>query len=122
MIKGLPILLTYFLPGQEEGNVTYVERNKIGEFCSDESPECVANLVNQWLRDRDELRQKSNRAKELAQPDAARQISKCILKKILPDILTQRTHANIFRAAPTLDVLAQTVRRTVNDGDPALEK
>lgn len=46
-ICGLPCILSSFLPGQEEGNVPYVEENGFG--CYKGSPEGIADTVEEWL-------------------------------------------------------------------------
>ncbi|KAJ1488552.1 hypothetical protein T484DRAFT_1616262 [Baffinella frigidus] len=51
---GLPVLLSGFLPGQEEKNVSHVEENEMGEFHPD--PRTLAARVSQWLQDPSLLR------------------------------------------------------------------
>jgi 1,2-diacylglycerol 3-beta-galactosyltransferase len=81
---GLPILLSGFLPGQEEGNVTFVEQSGVGVLR--ETPDAIAQTLQQWLTPGDEtLATFSARARELARPGAALDIS-----SILDDILTPR--------------------------------
>ena len=46
-ICGIPCILSSFLPGQEEGNVPYVEENGFG--CYKGSPEGIADTVEEWL-------------------------------------------------------------------------
>jgi 1,2-diacylglycerol 3-beta-galactosyltransferase len=46
-ICGLPCILSSFLPGQEEGNVPYVEENGFG--CYRGTPEGIAETVEEWL-------------------------------------------------------------------------
>jgi 1,2-diacylglycerol 3-beta-galactosyltransferase len=46
-ICGLPCILSSFLPGQEEGNVPYVEENGFG--CYKGTPEGIADTVEEWL-------------------------------------------------------------------------
>jgi 1,2-diacylglycerol 3-beta-galactosyltransferase len=81
---GLPILLSGFLPGQETGNVTFVEQSKVGLLC--EEPSDIARTLTDWLTaGGDTLSQFSARARELARPGAALDIA-----SILDDILTMR--------------------------------
>jgi len=75
MIKGLPCVLTNFIPGQEEGNITFVTENKTGTYVSDETPEEVAETVNAWLWDPDLLRKMSANALALGQPRATLEIA-----------------------------------------------
>ena len=46
-ICGLPCILSSFLPGQEEGNVPYVEENGFG--CYKGTPEGIADTVEEWF-------------------------------------------------------------------------
>lgn len=74
----LPVLLTSFLPGQEEGNVDYVIDGGFGAFVSDADPNGVAEVVVSWLTDEDKMETLSNAAKEKGAPYAARDIVKAI--------------------------------------------
>jgi len=74
----LPVLLTSFLPGQEEGNVDYVIDGGFGAFVSDSDPNGVAEVVVSWLTHDDKMQELSNAAKEKGSPYAARDIVKAI--------------------------------------------
>jgi len=74
----LPIMLTSFLPGQEEGNVDYVVENGFGAYCSDSDPIGIAEEVCMWLTDRPKLEGLSRAAKLKSSPYAARDIAKAI--------------------------------------------
>lgn len=79
---GLPILLSGFLPGQEEGNVAFIEQSGVGTLRQE--PEQIAQTLAQWLApDNGTLASLSARARELARPGAALDIA-----SILDDILT----------------------------------
>jgi 1,2-diacylglycerol 3-beta-galactosyltransferase len=79
---GLPILLSGFLPGQEEGNVTFVEENGVGVLR--DKPEEIARTLAEWLAPgNDTLTRFAARARELGRPSAALEIA-----AILDDILT----------------------------------
>ncbi len=81
---GLPILLSGYLPGQEAGNVTFVEQSGVGELC--ETPEEIARTLGEWVTPGSEtLAQFSARARELARPGAALDIA-----AILDDLVTSR--------------------------------
>ena len=47
LICGLPIILSSFIPGQEEGNVPYVVQNQVGVHCED--PVEIARMVRRWF-------------------------------------------------------------------------
>ena len=81
---GLPVLLTGFLPGQEEGNVTFVEQSGVGVMRQE--PADLAATLGEWLApDNDALARYAARAREMARPAAALDIA-----SILDDILTSR--------------------------------
>lgn len=48
LIAGLPIILSDFIPGQETGNVDYIEGNGAGVFIR--NPMDIARVVDQWTR------------------------------------------------------------------------
>ncbi|TVU27862.1 hypothetical protein EJB05_19363 [Eragrostis curvula] len=69
LIRGLPIILNDFIPGQEVGNVPYVVDNGAGVFSK--SPTESAKLVARWFGpDSEELKRMSENALKLAQPEA----------------------------------------------------
>jgi 1,2-diacylglycerol 3-beta-galactosyltransferase len=81
---GLPILLSGFLPGQETGNVTFVEQSGVGVLRK--NPDEIARTLREWLTPgNDTLARLAARAREHARPRAALDIA-----QILDDILTTR--------------------------------
>lgn len=81
---GLPILLSGYLPGQEEGNVTFVEQSEVGVLRKD--PEAVATTLAEWLSPgNDTLPRLAARARQIARPRAALEIA-----RQLDDLLTAR--------------------------------
>jgi UDP-N-acetylglucosamine:LPS N-acetylglucosamine transferase len=79
----LPVMLTNFLPGQEEGNVDFVVEGKFGTFIADKDPDGVAQEVGRWLIDEEMARKMSTAAKKCGAPHAARDIVKSIGKLAL---------------------------------------
>lgn len=69
LIRGLPIVLSGFLPGQEAPNVKYVTANGVGEFSRD--PVVIARIAVSWLADPDALRRRSETAKKLGRPSSS---------------------------------------------------
>jgi len=72
---GLPLILNGRVPCQEEGNVDYVVRNKVGYFLTD--PELIANQVWKLLctpGGLSEVKRMSERAKSFGKPEAVYQI------------------------------------------------
>ncbi|CAM8923429.1 unnamed protein product [Rhodiola kirilowii] len=77
LIRGLPIILNDYIPGQEKGNVPYVVKNGAGVFTRD--PKETARIVAEWFSTKtDDLKQKSENARKLAQPEAVFDIVKDI--------------------------------------------
>ncbi|MQL83098.1 hypothetical protein Taro_015579 [Colocasia esculenta] len=69
LIRGLPIILNDFIPGQEVGNVPYVVDNGAGVFSK--SPKETASLVARWFGPgAEEMKKMSENALKLAQPEA----------------------------------------------------
>lgn len=70
----VPLLLHSFVPGQETGNIAYVEKNGVGRYCAD--PRRMAALAVEWLRPGNPaLDGMRTRAAALARPRAAQTIA-----------------------------------------------
>ena len=81
LVRGLPILLSGFIPGQEEGNVPYVVDNGAGAFSTD--PEEIARVVARWFGpDREQLAVLAERAKKMGNPDATLHIVEEVAKLV----------------------------------------
>lgn len=81
LICGLPIVLSGFIPGQEEGNVPYVVENDVGLY--DESPAEIAATVARWFGpERDHLRAMSARAQAMGHPHATFDIVRSIVGRV----------------------------------------
>lgn len=77
LIRGLPIILNDYIPGQEKGNVPYVVDNGAGVFTR--SPKETARIVSEWFTTKtDERERMSENALRLAQPNAVFDIVKDI--------------------------------------------
>ncbi|GKZ00075.1 hypothetical protein MPSEU_000960900 [Mayamaea pseudoterrestris] len=74
----LPIMLTSYLPGQEEGNVDYVVEAGFGAYCQDSDPLGIAEEVCMWLTDDDKREMLSRAAHAKGAPSAARKIAQQI--------------------------------------------
>lgn len=67
LIRGLPIVLSGYIPGQEEGNVPYVVENGVGAYS--EEPAEIARIVCAWFGPQAEARQRmADQAKQIAHP------------------------------------------------------
>jgi len=74
-VAGLPLILFDYIPGQEEGNVAYVQAHQAGVFAREAQQ--VAKLVAEWLEpDNMTLAQMAQNAAALARPEAALTIAK----------------------------------------------
>jgi 1,2-diacylglycerol 3-beta-galactosyltransferase len=73
LVCGLPLMLSGFIPGQEEANVDYVVRSGAGLFSS--RPDEIASIIGRWLdSDQGEVKAFSKNARVLGRPDATRRI------------------------------------------------
>jgi 1,2-diacylglycerol 3-beta-galactosyltransferase len=73
LIRGLPILLSGYIPGQEEANVPYVVDNKVGAYSED--PRVIANRVAHWFgAGQAELATMATNARRLGNPHSTHQI------------------------------------------------
>ncbi|KAL9223955.1 hypothetical protein vseg_000036 [Gypsophila vaccaria] len=73
LIRGLPIILNDYIPGQEKGNVPYVVDNGAGVFTR--SPKETAKIVAEWFSTKqDERKRMSENALKLAKPNAVFEI------------------------------------------------
>jgi 1,2-diacylglycerol 3-beta-galactosyltransferase len=74
-IAGLPLIISDAIPGQEEGNVTYVTENDAGVFAP--TPELVGEAIAGWLsKGKGELTRLADNARHLARPEAVWDIAK----------------------------------------------
>jgi 1,2-diacylglycerol 3-beta-galactosyltransferase len=73
MARGLPILLSGYIPGQEAGNVSYVVNNQLGIYSKD--PQEIGAIVRRWFGpERRVLEDTAQRARELSRPQAVYEI------------------------------------------------
>jgi len=79
-IRGVPIMLSNFLPGQEAGNVPFVTDGGFGAYSP--KPRAIASKVTSWLQDPGQLEEMSTRAREAASPAAALDIASDICEMI----------------------------------------
>lgn len=77
LAAGKPMILSGFLRGQEEGNVTFVQEAGVGVVAT--TPEAIAAQVRAWLTsDGEPLKQMQERARRAARPDAAIEIARAV--------------------------------------------
>jgi 1,2-diacylglycerol 3-beta-galactosyltransferase len=74
---GLPIILSGFIPGQEEGNIPYVLDNHVGVY--NKTPQAIAQTIQHWfVEDNDDFAQMQLAARSLGRPQATMQIVESI--------------------------------------------
>lgn len=78
LIRGLPILVTGYLPGQEEMNAEHIIENRVGAYAG--KPDKIVSIVAKWLSDEGVLQDMAQRAKELGRPTASLDIVKDIFE------------------------------------------
>ena len=76
-IRGLPTMLSSFLPGQEAGNVPFVIESGFGEYSRD--PKTIAKTVRGWIQDPAKLDELAKAARKAAAPRATQEIAHDIL-------------------------------------------
>jgi 1,2-diacylglycerol 3-beta-galactosyltransferase len=79
-IAGLPIILYSRMPGQEEGNVTYVVEKGAGVWAPE--PEQVVDTLRQWLDNPSVLNQVANNSRRLSRPQASQRIARIIAQHV----------------------------------------
>jgi 1,2-diacylglycerol 3-beta-galactosyltransferase len=74
---GLPIILTGAIPGQEEGNISFIEENEVGILAK--SPEMIVEAIERYSKmSACELQKISQRAASLSNPRASFDIAQMI--------------------------------------------
>ena len=77
---GLPIILYAKLPGQEDGNVSFVVDERLGVWAP--SPDRVVEVLTRWVQRPDVRERYADNCRRAARPDATRQIARA-LREIL---------------------------------------
>ena len=72
----LPIILYARLPGQEDGNVTFVVDEKVGVWAPE--PEKVVHTLREWVQKPEVRLSYVENCRRAARPDASRQIARAI--------------------------------------------
>jgi 1,2-diacylglycerol 3-beta-galactosyltransferase len=79
-IAGLPMVLYSRMPGQEDGNVTYVQETNSGVWAPE--PNQMVAAVRKWLEYPLEWARSSEQCLALARPHAAREIARILIGQI----------------------------------------
>jgi 1,2-diacylglycerol 3-beta-galactosyltransferase len=80
LVAGLPIILYAKLPGQEDGNVDYVENRGVGVWAPE--PLKVVRTLTRWICRPGEREQVIENCRSAARPDASRIIARAIGEKV----------------------------------------
>lgn len=72
-IRGLPTMLSSYLPGQEAGNVPFVVNSGFGEYSG--KPKVIAKTVRSWIQDPEKLQRLQSAARAAATPQATQKIA-----------------------------------------------
>jgi 1,2-diacylglycerol 3-beta-galactosyltransferase len=73
-VMGLPPIISGYIPGQEDGNVAYVQQNNAGAYA--DTPEKIAAMVTDWLApENSRLAELTQNAAALARPTASLDIA-----------------------------------------------
>jgi 1,2-diacylglycerol 3-beta-galactosyltransferase len=78
-IAGLPMVLYSRMPGQEDGNVTYVVNEGAGVWAP--KPDQVVAALQYWLKHPNARDRVAVACQKLARPDAARLIARAVARK-----------------------------------------
>jgi 1,2-diacylglycerol 3-beta-galactosyltransferase len=89
-IAGLPMVLYSRLPGQEDGNVTYVVSQGAGVWAPRE--EAIIAAVKEWLMKPEQHAKAVAACKRLARPQAARQIAHILIEQLG---ITEKMHMEL---------------------------
>jgi 1,2-diacylglycerol 3-beta-galactosyltransferase len=85
LISGLPIFLTYYVPGQEEGNVHFVLEQGVGYYTRRIS-KLLQVLRRCFVEDRAEFERMQGRAEKVGRPGAAAEIADLIAAAVEPPL------------------------------------
>jgi len=80
LIAGLPMVLYSRLPGQEDGNVTFVVSEEAGVWAP--KPEQIVSALSQWHAHPDSYARAVAACHRLAHPQAARQIARILVERL----------------------------------------
>jgi 1,2-diacylglycerol 3-beta-galactosyltransferase len=77
---GLPLILYSRLPGQEDGNVSYVVSEGAGIWAP--NSDLIVSAISSWIANPEKRRQAADASRRLARPHAARDIAQILVDQI----------------------------------------
>ena len=80
LVAGLPIILYAKLPGQEDGNVDFVETEGVGVWAPESLK--VVRTLTRWICRPAERQKVVKNCRHAARPDASRQIARILGKQV----------------------------------------
>jgi 1,2-diacylglycerol 3-beta-galactosyltransferase len=80
LIAGLPMILYSRLPGQEDGNVSYVVSEGAGLWAP--RPDQIVSFLHTWIQHPEKRLEAAAACRRLARPQAARQIAHLLAKRV----------------------------------------
>nr|AEQ20582.1 diacylglycerol glucosyltransferase [uncultured bacterium CSLF42] len=80
LAKGLPLIITNPIPGQEERNARYLLKNGVAERADE--PAQIATLVNHLFQHPTKLRRMAEKTKDVARPYAAMEVAQHIFRLV----------------------------------------
>jgi len=102
MMRSLQILFAYpyhsttvFRPGQEAGNVPYVEDSGFGTYSGE--PKTIADTVSTWLSSPEKLQSMKEAALEASRPTATIDIAKDLAKMLFEEKAKQAKKAKVAK-------------------------
>ncbi len=78
-IAGLPMILYSNMPGQEDGNISYVVDGGAGIWAPE--PNHILEILRKWLNNPIELKRISDNCKRMAKPNASHLVASAIAEK-----------------------------------------
>lgn len=90
---GLPMILYARLPGQEDGNVKFVVRERVGHWAP--RPERIVNILREWLVHPEIREAYATRCREKARPEAALTIAQIIGQHLHLPLEVPSAHAHL---------------------------
>ncbi|MBN1145771.1 MAG: galactosyldiacylglycerol synthase [Anaerolineales bacterium] len=97
LIAGLPMALYSRLPGQEDGNVSYVVSHAAGVWAP--KTEQVVAAIQDWLEHPGRYDRAVMACKHLARPEAARNIARILVERLNRSLLDEQEERDIGKQA-----------------------
>ncbi len=79
-IAGLPMILYFKMPGQEDGNVSYVVDGGAGVWAPE--PTHILEILRKWLNNPIELKRISDNCTRMAKPNASHLVASAVVEKL----------------------------------------